>query len=685
MFTVPGWTIPAETLRTQVAVVGPDHTANARPDVGEVGQNKSKKRKRGHGKDTEVTGDNLGELWARYLEGKASVGEAGKGDVRERRKRKKSQRDDEQITGAEDAVQHRELLQNDVREAGKSTDSTNNRAAAISSSTEGISTQDHSIASAAPPEDDGGRAKYERRKAKAERKREQRAKKQASGELPPPRQEAPSEADSQSKALDKKASKAIANAAAADLTAKESNGFDLVQTIASTNRQPNTAATITVLPEATPSTTKTLTPTMKLTPLQAKMAAKLTSARFRHLNETLYTTPSSASLSLFTTNPAAYTAYHAGFRAQVAVWPSNPIDGFIEDVKSRGAVRGSGRSRGESRNGRDSKGSQAKAFRDQKQKKKKGNLELETRDEAEGGVAVNQPLPLPRSSSSKNNNICTIADLGCGDARLAGSLSSNESTSPSASERLGLRVLSFDLARGDGPYRDLVTVADTTDLKEIGVADGSVDVGVCCLSLMGTNWVRVVEECRRVVRVGGEVWVAEIRSRFRRKGEMVRTRREEVMAEEEEGGEKRKKKQQKKGGKKKGEQEYDGEGDDAAAAALALEEDLGHASSKANNASGRDDETDVSAFVAVWKKRGFALIGEPDFGNKMFVKMRFLRDKGAGSGGGDPGEGRFATSRAKMAAMNRGKKFVEKDADDEETMDGVDEGKVLKPCVYKTR
>lgn len=38
-----------------------------------------------------------------------------------------------------------------------------------------------------------------------------------------------------------------------------------------------------------------------------------------------------------------------------------------------------------------------------------------------------------------------------------------------------------------------------------------------------------------------------------------------------------------------------------------------------------EEETDVSAFVDVWRRRGFELKGEVELGNKMFVRMRFRK------------------------------------------------------------
>ncbi|RVD83370.1 uncharacterized protein DFL_007759 [Arthrobotrys flagrans] len=61
-----------------------------------------------------------------------------------------------------------------------------------------------------------------------------------------------------------------------------------------------------------------------LTPLQEKMRQKLSGARFRHLNQLLYTTPSQDSLSLFKGQPEMFRDYHSGFRQQVESWPENP-------------------------------------------------------------------------------------------------------------------------------------------------------------------------------------------------------------------------------------------------------------------------------------------------------------------------------------------------------------------------
>ncbi|KAF1803070.1 methyltransferase-domain-containing protein [Mucor lusitanicus] len=164
-----------------------------------------------------------------------------------------------------------------------------------------------------------------------------------------------------------------------------------------------------------------------LTPLQRKMKEKLSGARFRWLNEQLYTTPGKHSFSLFQEKPELFDEYHEGFRHQVESWPVNPVDVIISQLKK-----------------------------------------------------------LPKDT--------VIADLGCGDAMIAQSLTKQ-------------KVLSFDLIAKN----DLVTACDITKLP---LEANSVDVAVFSLSLMGTNYLDFLKEAHRVLKVGGELKIAEVVSRF---------------------------------------------------------------------------------------------------------------------------------------------------------------------------
>jgi ribosomal RNA-processing protein 8 len=354
-------------------------------------------------------------------------------------------------------------------------------------------------------------------------------------------------------------------------------------------------------------------PTTQLTPLQQAMRQKLISARFRHLNQSLYTTPSTASLQLFADNPELFHEYHEGFRRQVEVWPENPVEGYISQILSRGARRSSSQH-----------GSQS-APRTQ-----------------ESSVQ-----PLPRTDGTAH-----ITDLGCGDATLSLALQPHL-------KKLHLKIHSFDLQTNSNP---LITLADISSLP---LAENSIDVAIFCLALMGTNWIDFVEEAFRVLRWKGELWVAEIKSRFIRSGTGTKQNRvEHSVGKRVKGNAKEDKKLLKK------------QEEDSHEADLAVEVD-GNEDPKARG------ETDVSAFVEVLRKRGFVMQGEPDLKNRMFVRMRFVKGltpvKGKGvpvakvaEGPGD-GEG---TWKRKM----RKAKFI-----DEDELTEASEAGVLKPCVYKLR
>ncbi|KZL87344.1 methyltransferase domain-containing protein [Colletotrichum incanum] len=352
-------------------------------------------------------------------------------------------------------------------------------------------------------------------------------------------------------------------------------------------------------------------PAAKLTPLQRSMRQKLISARFRHLNETLYTRPSAEAYQLFEDSPEMFSEYHEGFRRQVEVWPENPVDGYIRDIKLRAKARHP--------NARGRPGAQP---------------------------VPSGPMPLPRT-----DGVCHVADMGCGDARLASTLE------PEA-KKLKLKVLSYDL---HSPAKHVIKA----DIANLPLADDSVDVAIFCLALMGTNWLDFVEEAYRILHWKGELWVAEIKSRF------GPVRQKNAVVSHSVGN--RKKAAAAAAATKKG-KGAEPEETEADRVALAVEVD-GHEDKRG--------ETDVSAFVEALRKRGFVLAGQGegnrgavDLSNRMFVKMHFI--KGA------------APTKGKGLAAAKAAGFVEKEKkqkrfvwDTEE--DKVDETAILKPCVYKIR
>jgi ribosomal RNA-processing protein 8 len=95
-----------------------------------------------------------------------------------------------------------------------------------------------------------------------------------------------------------------------------------------------------------------------------------------------------------------------------------------------------------------------------------------------------------------------VADFGCGDAELAKQLLAAKPAGRSA-----FVVHSFDLVASC----DLVTACD---MAHVPLEAGTVDVGIFCLSLMGTNLADFIREAHRVLKEDGVLMIAEVRSRF---------------------------------------------------------------------------------------------------------------------------------------------------------------------------
>lgn len=101
----------------------------------------------------------------------------------------------------------------------------------------------------------------------------------------------------------------------------------------------------------------------------------------------------------------------------------------------------------------------------------------------------------------KKHPRAVVADMGCGDARLAASVSN--------------KVHSFDLVS-----RNPKVVA--CDIAHVPLANESTDVVVFCLALMGTNIADFLKESHRILKVGGMLRIAEVRSRFEGEGDGVK-------------------------------------------------------------------------------------------------------------------------------------------------------------------
>ncbi|KAL8880129.1 MAG: hypothetical protein Q9198_002401 [Flavoplaca austrocitrina] len=550
MFAVPGWSISASQPKLQQDIKNNSKTSKADTNGHSVLEKKnSKKRKRGPGRinGTEVTKDNVAELWQKYIEGR-DLPQGPRTENPPKKKKKRIRK--EKVNDKESQIPDDQNTVFKTHQVPSTAKDLKNQTSAPRNAT-------------SEPQDLKNKKKH--RKAKGHEQSQSKT-----TEVFPP-------------------------------------------------RQPSSTTGPVLKPATVPSTTSTprapppLPANAKLTPLQTAMRAKLISARFRHLNQTLYTTPSTHASSLFSSNPEAFASYHDGFRTQVASWPSNPVEIFIQLGKK-------GKNDADIENG----------------------LPIEEAGEDSAGDSTKVD-PIPRHFQTKT---CTIIDLGCGDAHLHASLLT-------LTDSLNLKLHSFDLAPGAGPNAHLITVSD---IAKLPLADKSVDVAIFCLALMGTNWIEFVVEAARVVRVGGECWVGEVRSRFTGTKDIERLKGDKAGK-----GNKGKKTKTKKGDDDDGDDELRGAG-----APILVEEEEMAATGKQGKS--KEQETDVGPFLDVFRKRGFVLKGEVDMGNKMFLRMRFARVRDQSAGG---------------LKRQDGSKFVEKD--DGMEMDPEVEAKVLKPCVYKTR
>ncbi|KNB43419.1 ribosomal RNA-processing [Blastocystis sp. subtype 4] len=87
-----------------------------------------------------------------------------------------------------------------------------------------------------------------------------------------------------------------------------------------------------------------------------------------------------------------------------------------------------------------------------------------------------------------------VGDFGCGDGKIYKECKNQD-------------VYSFDLVSKE----DFITACD---IAHVPLEDGSLDIGIFCLALMGTNWSEFIAESNRCLHEGGQLWIAEVRSRF---------------------------------------------------------------------------------------------------------------------------------------------------------------------------
>ena len=641
MFAVPGWNLDEGAIKAQE----PSQQSGKK---GNGDHGKTKKRKRVKD-EVKLETEDLSRLWEKHIKQSDDGKEDSHSSKRRKRGLKKGLGPNPDSTGVSDALA-KDQAQEHQSFSQKSTLGKQQKEK-HGDEWEGFGEDAGQNTNVSILDKNATKAEFEKRKASSLQRKEQKAHSRANGEVPPQRsrpevrndstieekkskkpkfqsanpglnsnstaktQDGPSKAEAPSIEAPNRST------AAKDLDALLRNGSRRLKA-SSTSKPSAPSPSPSRSPSPPPSLPIILPAPPKLTPLQQKMRQKLVSARFRHLNQTLYTSPSSHSANLFASSPEIFASYHAGFEAQVAVWPQNPVDLFVRNILQRGRVKGQG-----------SKGAQ-------KYQSKSGIKGKKQQRQSDVTLQPSEKLdPLPRTAGTSH-----IADLGCGSASLAASLQPHLSS-------LNLNVQSFDLAKPEGPNAKLVTVADITSLSPKILRDESADLVICCLSLMPTNWPKIVDTAARILRVGGEAWVAEVRSRFVRKKRRHGGKADDHLVSSSHA-------KDVKTGDDGEDMDDDRMVDEVEDAVIST--NLGHYLRRdrkpaPENLMNKDgEETDLAPFVEVWKRRGIE-VREVDQGNKMFVGVKFVKRR----------------------------LFVGKDGKGE--TDEIEEAKVLKPCVYKLR
>ncbi|XP_026577389.1 ribosomal RNA-processing protein 8 isoform X2 [Pseudonaja textilis] len=71
--------------------------------------------------------------------------------------------------------------------------------------------------------------------------------------------------------------------------------------------------------------------------LRQRLESRLEAARFRYINQLLYTRSSQEAAQLFQEDPEALGVYHRGFALQAAHWPERPVERFVHYLHRRPA------------------------------------------------------------------------------------------------------------------------------------------------------------------------------------------------------------------------------------------------------------------------------------------------------------------------------------------------------------
>lgn len=230
---------------------------------------------------------------------------------------------------------------------------------------------------------------------------------------------------------------------------------------------------------------------------------RLAGSRFRVLNEAFYTESSLKTQERLRMHPEEFTDYHKGYNEQVSKWDVNPVSLFI-DLLER-ILSGNAGTDADASGASGSVPAQARV--PSTGSTGIGLLDAELVQSIQG-IETQQSAKPPKTNKHQlfssftcltQGDIKIIGDMGCGEAALAQAIVPKHSPD--------IVVHSFDFVA----LNPRVTVAN---IRTLPLERHKLDLAVYCLSLMGSDYVTFIREAFRVVRPGGELWLAEVNSRI---------------------------------------------------------------------------------------------------------------------------------------------------------------------------
>lgn len=113
-----------------------------------------------------------------------------------------------------------------------------------------------------------------------------------------------------------------------------------------------------------------------------------------------------------------------------------------------------------------------------------------------------------------------VADFGCGDAALALAVPQRVACLDLVATQPGVIECNMaDTPLGAARYSPTLSQAPPIRLNDyracaVPAESESMDIAIFCLALMGTDYPAFLVEATRVLKPGGWLWIAEVRSRF---------------------------------------------------------------------------------------------------------------------------------------------------------------------------